>query len=373
MYSEILSPLWDIYINGAKILEQKKFIKKILLEESVDGSDTCTIDIIDEDNFFVGDSVFVEDATVKVVIDWMAGKREEFNGFISAFDINFSSEGLTTMSLFCLDNTHRMNRRKRSRTFENMNKESILRLIAQEYGFGCKVSSGYDTSTTSFSQSVQTDIEFCESLAGDESFGSYWRVKLIGNVINYTQYGALSSPVVSLDYKSGKNTIIQFSPKLTSEAEEPENLENDLAGQPSGGIGGGGKTTGGTGKTKIKDWKVTMPDGTVAYANTYKKAEAMLAKARKAAGSVMGLETLKPWIKDYVDNLGEIEYAGKVSSWETRTLPKATTPEKASLLPASKKSYVLTKSGSWQAADEKANPITQNIKRANAKVRGYTE
>ena len=359
--SDILSPLWEVYIDGRKLESQKRFIKNITIEETMIGSNICTINIVDEDSYFVSDSMFVDDAPIKVEILWVQGHKETFEGFVSAIDIVFPEDGLTLMNLFCLDNTHRMNKKKRSRTFEGYDKKGVLTSIAREYGFGCVVSDGYNTESTSFSQSKATDIEFCEGLNSDEAFGSFWRTKLIDNVLYYGEYGQLSSPVATFNYKSGKNNIIQFSPKITTEVEEPETANGGSGG---GGISGGGNSYG----NKIPTWKVTFPDGSIAFYKSLKEAQKKLDEARKAAGTYPPpiVDMLSPLSARVSPNPGNVHLISRADNPFRKTLapalPVITLPQKGSgLLPLGNTMKLFTKVGTIVDLPEKV-PIMNNVK-----------
>lgn len=289
--SKILSPLWEVFIGGSQLVSQKKYIQSVTVDEAVDGSNTCTIEIIDDDGEFVQDNVFMEDSEIRVETIWMPGNLEVFDGYISAIDIDFPEDGLVKMSVFCLDGTHKMNMKKRSRTFENCSRADAIRLIAQEYGFGFEAEAGFSDEVNSkgnkdgLTQSKQTDIEFIESLAEEEGTlkadskkgqeasnikKGTWRAKLIDGVIQFSTFGSIESPVASFDYKSGNHDILSFQPKLTASVEEGKVEDAPEAAKK------------GSGKAK---WKVTLPDSTVKMFASYKEAQKVLDEAVKKLGN----------------------------------------------------------------------------------------
>ena len=169
--SNVLSCYWNVYINGSLLgISKKKYIESIEIEELCDGSDVCTLTINDPDFVFIQDNIFVEESTISIRIGWHGDThRITFDGYISALDLNFPENGFPILSIFCLDNTHIMNRKKKDRTWESVTRAEVVQKIAMEYGFKCVVESGYIFKTeTSISQSGMTDIEFCEYLAGEE-------------------------------------------------------------------------------------------------------------------------------------------------------------------------------------------------------------
>ena len=362
---DIISPLWNVYVDGSILDSQKKYIKSVDIRESVNGSDTCTIFIMDEDNTFVSDALFVDDAKIYAEIFWMPGHLDKFEGYISAFDIDFPQEGVTTLSLFCLDKTHRMNKKRRSRTFEGMDKGSVLRSIAQEYGFGCNITPGYNTENTSFTQSSQTDIEFCEGLVEDEAFGTFWRAKLIGNILNYTTYGDLTTPKVTLEYRRGKNTVLSFKPNLTSETDS-ETIP--ATGGDGGGGGGGGvtfTTANGFAEAKMKPFKVTLPNGTVVYTKTLQEGNTLLQKAREEAGLYppkLPIDFTKPVDERFPKNAGSIGLRGKADNNFANLLagvkPTSLPPPASTLLPAGPTVKLYNPvTQTWKPASEKSTPI----------------
>lgn len=261
--ANVLSCKWDISINGKELsLNRYTCITNIEIEEICDGSDTCRIQLRDPDFAFIEDNIFVEEAKIKVTarVNDVKNGNIEFSGYISAIDISFPEEGYPSMTLHCLDNSHIMNRKKKDRTWDNVSTADVVRKIAQEYGFKCKIQDGYNFETQdNIAQSDETDIAFLESLAKGEN--DIFMCKLVGDTIYYVKKGLLENPVSTLAYRLYPYSVISFSPQINKETRQEEvekaniddnktpesskatdgNTPRDTQGDPvkTGGTGGG--------------------------------------------------------------------------------------------------------------------------------------
>lgn len=215
----VLSCYWKIFIKGKELNEaRRKCVEDIEIQENCDYSDTCTIKVKDPNFLFIEDSIFIEDATVKVEIGWHGNtKRINFNGYISAIDIEFPENGCPVLSVFCLDKSHVMNKKKKKRSWDKVTRADVVKKIAREYGFNCVVESGYTfLKEDTISQSNITDIEFCENLAREERYP--FLCKLIGNTLYFVKKGTLKKSATSkLYYKKYPYDVVSFSPKINKE------------------------------------------------------------------------------------------------------------------------------------------------------------
>ena len=228
--ADVISCVWDIYINGKQISENRYIcITEISIDEICDGSDTCTITLQDPDFAFIEDNIFVEEASIKVTAFLNNVKDSDilFEGYISAIDISFPEDGYPTMSLYCLDKSHVMNRTKKTRSWDNTTSASVVQQIAQEYGYKCVIQQGYNFKTQdTISQSKETDIAFIESLADNES--DIFMCKLIGDTIYYIKKGLLDKPVSELAYREYPYSVMSFSPKINKETRQEEITNSDI-------------------------------------------------------------------------------------------------------------------------------------------------
>ena len=221
--SKLLSCYWNVYINGKLLdLPKKKCIETIDIEELCDGSDTCTITLNDPNFEFIEDNIFVEEATISVKMGFHGDTHViSFDGYISALDLNFPENGYPVMSIFCLDNSHIMNRKSKSRSWDNVTRAEVVQKIAMEYGFKCVIESAYHFKTEdTISQSDMTDIEFCEYLAGEER--DPFMCKLINGTLYYVKKGILKNAVVELQYRKPPYDVVSFKPQINKETKKEE-------------------------------------------------------------------------------------------------------------------------------------------------------
>lgn len=219
-----------MYINNTEVsFDRKNCITSISISEDIKGSDTLTVTVQDPELEYIEDNIFKDNSTVRVELGWNEDSYTyDFDGYISAVDIDFPSNGIPTINLTCLDQTHRMNRVKKTRTWENTTSAKVVELIAKEYGYSfvCEKSYKYAVED-SISQSDQTDIEFLESLAGEEI--DLFVCKLIGKTIYYIKQGVLSNPVYSATYRTYPYDLVSFSPKINIEQKTEKTQKTDVS------------------------------------------------------------------------------------------------------------------------------------------------
>lgn len=219
----ILAIVYDVWISGTKLgMSKKACINSISIKETVEGSDVATIQITDPEFLFIEDNIFLEDNSIKIKLGWdNTTYRIEFEGYISAIDINFDNTGCPKLTVTCMDNTHIMNRTKKNNTFKNCTSADVVKKIVQSYGYTCVVDSSYSfTTQETITQSNQTDIDFITKLAGDEVYP--FTARLVGNTFYYVKMGSLETPKMTLTYKKYPHEVISFSPKINKESKQVE-------------------------------------------------------------------------------------------------------------------------------------------------------
>ena len=220
---------WRFWVNNIEIVDTKKAcIKSLDLDELCDGSDTLTVTIIDPNFEYIEDNIFVDEAKIIYEHGFETDvERQKFSGYISAIDINFPEDGSPTLTITCLDNSHLMNRKKKNRSWDKVTRADVVKKIAREYGFSTKIEPNYTFATIdTISQSGQTDIEFLESLAGNER--EPFLCKLIGTTLHYRKKGLLSDPVATVGYKTYPFDVISFSPQINKETKQEEITSADI-------------------------------------------------------------------------------------------------------------------------------------------------
>ena len=220
---EVLAITYDLWISGTKIeLDKKVCITSIEIKETVEGSDVATIQISDPEFRYIEDNIFIEENTIKISLGWEGTTyRVNFNGYISAIDIDFNSEGCPNVTVTCMDNTHKMNTKKKSNTYKNTTSASVVKKIVKSYGFTCVVDENYSfTKQETITQSDQTDIEFITRLASDEVHP--FTARLVDNTFYYVKMGKLTTPAMTLSYKKYPHEVISFNPKINKETKKVE-------------------------------------------------------------------------------------------------------------------------------------------------------
>lgn len=219
---ELRAVYYEIYIGGNFLnLDRKECIEKITIKETVDGSDSCTIQIADPKMVYINDDIYQENKRVKVVMYWHGYTHKvTFEGYISAIDIDFGSDGIPTLVITCMDNTYRMNKEKKTNTFKDKTSAQVVESIVKKYGYKCVIQSNYNfTIQDTISQSDQTDIEFIVGLASSEVYP--FTACLVGNTFYYVKRGKLSTtPMHEMTYREFPNDIISFRPQINTEVVE---------------------------------------------------------------------------------------------------------------------------------------------------------
>lgn len=227
---KILTMTYDIWIGGTKLnSEKKQCINTIEIKETVEESDSATIKIYDPEFLFIDDNIFIEDNTVKISMGWSdTTYRVEFNGYISAIDIVFDTTGIPYLTIVCMDKTHKMNRKKKTKTWSNTTSASIVQSIVKSYGFKYKGESNYKfTKKDSISQSNQTDIDFITKLASDEVHP--FTARLVGDTFYFVKMGNLTTPKMELTYRKYPHDIISFNPKINKESKQVETSSSSVS------------------------------------------------------------------------------------------------------------------------------------------------
>lgn len=244
----VLAITYDVWISGTKLdMDKKQCINSVSIKETVEGADSATIEIQDPEFRFIEDNIFYEDNKIKIKLGWdNTTYRVTFEGYISAVDIVFNSDGIPKLTVTCMDKTHKMNRKKKDATFKDTTSAAVVKKIVQGYGFKCVVDSSYNfEKQETITQSHQSDIEFITKLAGDEVHP--FTARLVGDTFYYEKMGKLKTPVMSLTYKNYPHEVISFSPKINKESKQIEikdasiNTSNKSVSSTTGSSSGNGK------------------------------------------------------------------------------------------------------------------------------------
>lgn len=229
MNEKVTSMFFRLWINNVEITGYRKAcVQSFDIDELCDGSDTLTLNVIDPNFEYIEDNIYVDEASVILEHGFNGDPEyERFSGYISAIDISFPEEGAPTMSITCFDSSHVMNRSKNERSWDKVTRADVVRKIAAEYGFNTYIEPNYEFAVIdTISQSKQTDIEFLESLAGDER--EPFLCKLIGNTIHYEKKGLLSTPTTTVGYRIAPFDVMSFSPQINKETRQEKITASDI-------------------------------------------------------------------------------------------------------------------------------------------------
>ena len=209
-----------VALNGVTIpFSRKEDIKSITIEKTVQGSDSMTIVLYDENMEYLQDDVFMQDVPISCDMLFTGfPEKLTFYGYISEVTANFPEDGSPTIELYCLDKTHLMQRVKNTQTWHNVRSVDVVRDKISKYGFKLVTQDDYSyIMEESISQSDQTDIEFLEQLASQER--ELFVAKLIGDTFFYVRLGLLDKVSMQLFYKDGAgiNNVKSFSPTIDKE------------------------------------------------------------------------------------------------------------------------------------------------------------
>lgn len=255
----VLSIVYDVWISGTKMgLDKKECINSIEIKETVDGADTATIQITDPEFLYIEDDIFLEDNTIKIKLGWdNTTYRETFEGYISAIDIDFNSNGCPKLTVTCMDKTHIMNRTKKDATFKNTTSANVVKQICKKYGYNVVVDSSYKFEVQeTITQSHQTDIDFITKLANDEVYP--FSARLVGNTFYYVKKGKLETPKMTLTYKKYPHEVISFNPKINKETKQVEiksssvNTSNKSTSNTTGKVDSGSGSSSSNGSSSSK-------------------------------------------------------------------------------------------------------------------------
>lgn len=219
-----------IYINGVELNEQRyRSITDVVYNQTIEGSDSVVISITDSDAIFIEDDIFIEDTPVKIVFGINEIKCEwVFEGEINDIDLDFPEHGDITLNINCIDNSNRMNKVTKTRTFTNMRNVDIVKEIVESYGLNFKIVNEFSFKNyDSISQDDISDLEFIEQLRDDEVFPSY--AKMYDPTTFCFQTITFVKPVIcTLSYRINPFDIISFSPTISRSALQEGMLKSEV-------------------------------------------------------------------------------------------------------------------------------------------------
>lgn len=226
-----------IYLNG-ELQELPENMRDLITdydyqtEES--GASTLSFTVADPEFVLLNSSMIIEDVAVYFEFgwanDWNYIKR--WNGYISTIDIEFTSDGYPELSITCMDETHKMNREEKSRTFKNMKRSAIVKQIFDEYGIPSEVHDSGERSDDieeEITQSNQTDIDFLQSLA-DEVIGAKYICYVEDGKGYFGERDLAQEPILDFHYRDQDgNDVSSFSVEINKEKIKTYKTTSDVS------------------------------------------------------------------------------------------------------------------------------------------------
>lgn len=228
----IVNPHYTIYVKG-KALKDKyySYVNGISVKYTSIGSNICTISIQDPDFEFIEGTCIVESTPIKVVfgVDEVQGyikkAQRTFEGYVSVIDCDFPESGLPTVTIHCMDKTHLMNRKKKTRTWQNTTASAVANKIFREYGFKTVIHDS-KTKLESIEQSDVTDIEFVIKLAQDVE-DKVFLTYIEGETAYFVERQA-PKPKVDLVYRQAPYSLLSFRPRINKESKKEVHVNMEI-------------------------------------------------------------------------------------------------------------------------------------------------
>ena len=302
----------DIVVNGAPLdPEFRELLHEVKVVDSLTLPDMCLIRITDKH----GDKIDTQplqlgkQLEVKMAEQSARSTTSVFKGQITSVEPEFTPSG-TNISIRAYDNSHKMNRERKTRTFQQMSASDMVKKVAGESGLTPKCDS---TSTVHefFQQSNETDWDFCWRLAHMEDY----EVVVEDQTLNFRKANQGKGAATTLTFGDKLTT---FRPRMSG-IQQVEKVEvrgwDPKAKKVINGSASGPQTSSkagvqrsavssdsGGGTTAVKDRSVT----TQAEANALAKAtlQRMADAFFEADGTAMGNPALKAGSKVKVDGVG---------------------------------------------------------------------
>lgn len=254
MASKYVMAVYDMTLNGSDLTtKQRSCINAVNIMHSSKGADTMTVNVTDPDFVYINDDIFVDDVSITADVYFLNNNtKDSFSGFISAIDITFPEDGNPTLVLNCIDETYRMTRGKKKRSWTNITSAAVVQAIAAEYGYQCVTEAGYAFETQeTVAQDNTTDADFIDKLAQDEI--EDFMFKLVGNTLYYVKHAVIGEPSTYLYYRSNDYSVKSFSPQINKETKKVESKADVItpatkakdSASVAGGSEGSASTSGG--------------------------------------------------------------------------------------------------------------------------------
>lgn len=223
--SKVQTPYYELIINKNNFLNlnQTDSIKVTYREK---GANSMQVTCYDPDLTIIENDLIIQDMPITLKYGWKGNQLAVFNGFISVVDFNFPDNGIATMSITAMDNTHLMNRFELKRTWKDTKISDVVKQIYGEYGFKVTVD---DTvkKLESIEQSDQTDIAFIESLCSKVEGADYITYTKNDDAF-FVKRNLKRKATKVFNYKKEPFNLKSFSPRINKERQKKEKTNYEL-------------------------------------------------------------------------------------------------------------------------------------------------
>jgi phage protein D len=303
----------DVLVDGAALDQSfRDLLHEVKVVDSLTLPDMCLIRITDKH----GDKIDTQPLQLGKMLEVKMGAQAArattsvFKGQIASVEPEFTPTGCN-IQIRAYDNSHKLNRERKTRTFQQMSASDMVQKVAREAGLQAKAES---TSTVHefFQQSNETDWDFCWRLALMEDY----EVVVEDKTLNFRPANKANGTPTSLRFG---DTLTTFRPRMSGIQQvntvevrgwdpKAKKVVNGTASSPqttsapgvtrsqvASSIGGG--------TTAVKDRSIT----TAAQADAIAKStlQRMADAYFEAEGTALGNPALKAGSKIKVEGVGQ--------------------------------------------------------------------
>src|SRR3954452_5806173 len=199
----------DVLVNGAALdPKYRQLLSEAKVVDSLTLPDTALVRITDPRGENVDGNPLVVGAKLEIKFGGLEANATTsvFKGQITTVEPEFTPSGVT-ISARAYDNAHKLNRERKTRTFQNMSASDMVKKIVGEAGLSADVQS---TSVVHefFQQSNETDWDFAWRLALMHDY----EIVVTGDKLNFRKAGGNGGATLSLRWGESLTT---YRPRMS--------------------------------------------------------------------------------------------------------------------------------------------------------------
>jgi phage protein D len=201
----------EIAVDGVRLLRELEHLMEVKLEQNLMLPDAFTLRFADPEFTLVDDAVFEIGKTVDLSFCSPDGRRlvKLLTGEVTALEPDFTQDGIF-LTVRGYDKSHRLNRVRKTETFQRMSASQIAQKIASAHGLTAQVKS--TTPRPKFTQqSNETDWEFLWRLASVFDY----EVGVEGGSLYFRPGGGDAEPV-EFRWADSRPLLLALRPRVTA-------------------------------------------------------------------------------------------------------------------------------------------------------------